>query len=197
MRLNSRSNQLADTLQETNGILDETRRLLVREGYVPDDLAVGDLLATPVTGRMPLWGRGAVTLGIIASFAVVTRFEPSVMRATFVAGVALFARTHQALLKAPGRAAAHKGYLAALKQAPERMPDHYRSVVDKHQLTERISDSSPSATEMTVGFWLRRMGDGTEEPLAAALKQLIQDYDPPLYTELYGAPDAPGTPPAP
>ncbi len=102
--------------------------------------------------------------------------------------VALFARVYLALLKTPGRDAARKAYLAALKQAPERMPEHYRSVVDKHQLTQRISGSSPSATEMTVGFWLRRMGDGTDELLASSLKQLIQDYDPPLYTELYGAP---------
>ncbi len=46
-------------------------------------------LATPVTGRMPLWGRGAVTLGIIASFAVVTRFEPSILRASAMAALAV------------------------------------------------------------------------------------------------------------
>lgn len=51
------------------------------------------LLAAPVLSRMRLWPRLAVTLGILATFALVTRAEPSVLRACVVAGVAAAAFT--------------------------------------------------------------------------------------------------------
>lgn len=50
-------------------------------------------VASVVLKRMRLWPRYVLSVGVIAAFAVVTRFEPSVMRASFVAGVALFAHT--------------------------------------------------------------------------------------------------------
>ncbi len=45
-------------------------------------------LAGPVLRRLPIAGRWAATLGVIAFFAVLTRFEPSVLRATVMAGIA-------------------------------------------------------------------------------------------------------------
>ncbi|MEO6629204.1 MAG: ComEC/Rec2 family competence protein, partial [Aquihabitans sp.] len=39
------------------------------------------VLASPFTRRLSLGGRWAVTLGVIGAFALVTRFEPSVLRA--------------------------------------------------------------------------------------------------------------------
>ncbi|MGK2928732.1 MAG: ComEC/Rec2 family competence protein [Acidimicrobiales bacterium] len=47
----------------------------------------------PLLCRLRIWPRYLLAVGVIAAFALVTRFEPSVVRAAFVAGVALFART--------------------------------------------------------------------------------------------------------
>lgn len=50
-------------------------------------------VAGPALQRLRIWPRFVVAVGVIAAFALVTRFEASVMRAAFVAGVALFAQT--------------------------------------------------------------------------------------------------------
>ena len=51
------------------------------------------VLAGPLLRRLRIWPRYLAAIGLVAAFALVTRFEPSVTRAAFVAGVALFART--------------------------------------------------------------------------------------------------------
>ena len=50
-------------------------------------------VAGPALRRLRLWPRFVLGIGLISAFALVTRFEPSVVRAAFVAGVALYART--------------------------------------------------------------------------------------------------------
>lgn len=50
-------------------------------------------LADPVVRRLGLGGRLAATLGVLAAFALVTRFEPSVLRASAMAAVAVVATT--------------------------------------------------------------------------------------------------------
>lgn len=50
-------------------------------------------VAGPALRRLRLWPRFVLAIGVIAAFALVTRFEPSVVRAAFVAGVALYAQT--------------------------------------------------------------------------------------------------------
>lgn len=50
-------------------------------------------LLTPVASRLRLGGRWAVTIGVIAFFAVVTRGEPSVLRASAMAALAVTAST--------------------------------------------------------------------------------------------------------
>lgn len=47
----------------------------------------------PLLRRLRIWPRLVVALAVVAAFALVTRFEPSVVRAAFVAAVALGART--------------------------------------------------------------------------------------------------------
>lgn len=47
----------------------------------------------PVLRAMRLWPRFLLATAVVASFALVTRFEPSVLRAAFVAVVALYAHT--------------------------------------------------------------------------------------------------------
>ena len=47
----------------------------------------------PALRWLRIWPRFVVAVAVIAGFALLTRFEPSVVRAVFVAGVALFART--------------------------------------------------------------------------------------------------------
>lgn len=44
--------------------------------------------ASPLLRRFPPWGRWAATIALIAWFALLTRFEPSVLRASVMAGVA-------------------------------------------------------------------------------------------------------------
>jgi competence protein ComEC len=44
--------------------------------------------ASPLLRRLPPWGRWSATLALIAWFALLTRFEPSVLRASVMAGVA-------------------------------------------------------------------------------------------------------------
>jgi competence protein ComEC len=50
-------------------------------------------VAGPVLRRLRLWPRFAAAVALVASFAFLTRFEPSVVRAAFVATVALWATT--------------------------------------------------------------------------------------------------------
>jgi competence protein ComEC len=47
------------------------------------------VLLTPLRGRLPLGARWLVTVGVIGSFALVTRFEPSVLRASAMAAIAV------------------------------------------------------------------------------------------------------------
>ena len=47
------------------------------------------LLVQPVVMRLGLWGRWAAILGVLGLFATVTRFEPSVLRATVMAAIAV------------------------------------------------------------------------------------------------------------
>lgn len=50
-------------------------------------------VAGPLLRRVRIWPRLVLALSIVAAFALMTRFEPSVVRAAFVAAVALGART--------------------------------------------------------------------------------------------------------
>ncbi len=49
------------------------------------------VLVSPLTGRLRLGGRWAVTVAVIGAFGVVTRFEPSVLRASAMAALAVTA----------------------------------------------------------------------------------------------------------
>lgn len=50
-------------------------------------------VAGPLLRRLRIWPRFLLALAVVAGFAFLTRFEPSVVRAAFVAGVALWAST--------------------------------------------------------------------------------------------------------
>lgn len=49
------------------------------------------VLLTPLKGRLPLGARWVVTMTVIATFALVTRFEPSILRASAMAAIAVSA----------------------------------------------------------------------------------------------------------
>lgn len=51
------------------------------------------VVAGPFLRRLRIWPRFVLAVTVIGAFAVVTRFEPSVLRAAFVAVVALYAHT--------------------------------------------------------------------------------------------------------
>ena len=50
-------------------------------------------VAGPLLRRLRIWPRFVIAVSVVAGFAFLTRFEPSVVRAAFVAGVALWAST--------------------------------------------------------------------------------------------------------
>lgn len=84
---------LGDDRGQTPAVVDDFRgagltHLLVVSGQ---NVAFVLVLASPVTTRLGLGGRWAVTLGIIGAFAVLTRFEPSVLRASAMAALAVTA----------------------------------------------------------------------------------------------------------
>jgi competence protein ComEC len=84
---------LGDDRDQAPEIVDDFRgagltHLLVVSGQ---NLAFVLVLVSPLTSRLRWGGRWAVTLGLITAFGVVTRFEPSVLRASAMAAVAVSA----------------------------------------------------------------------------------------------------------
>lgn len=84
---------LGDDRGQTAEVVDDFRgagltHLLVVSGQ---NVAFVMVLASPITNRLRLGSRWAVTLGIIAAFGVLTRFEPSVLRASAMAALAVTA----------------------------------------------------------------------------------------------------------
>ena len=84
---------LGDDRDQPPEIVDDFRgagltHLLVVSGQ---NVAFVLVLVSPLTGRLRWGGRWAVTLGVISAFGVVTRFEPSVLRASAMAAIAVSA----------------------------------------------------------------------------------------------------------
>ncbi|CAN5909828.1 hypothetical protein BH23ACT2_BH23ACT2_24580 [soil metagenome] len=84
---------LGDRRGHTPGMVDDFRgsgltHLLVVSGQ---NVAFVLVLVSPVTNRLPAVPRWAVTVGVIGAFALVTRFEPSVLRASAMAAIAVTA----------------------------------------------------------------------------------------------------------
>lgn len=102
---------------------------------------------------------------------------------------------HQAMLKAQKRAQIlkdYKGALAKVSKADESaMIKFYDNYTGSHQLVASAQITErPYQAYILTGFWMRRMADGTDAALASSLKQLIKDFDQPLYAQLYEAPKA-------
>ncbi|QXC61544.1 ComEC/Rec2 family competence protein [Aquihabitans sp. G128] len=86
---------LGDDRDQRPEVVDDFRgagltHLLVVSGQ---NLAFVLVLLSPVTNRLGLRWRWVVTLGVIGAFGVVTRFEPSVLRASAMAALAVSAST--------------------------------------------------------------------------------------------------------
>lgn len=84
---------LGDDRDQPPEIVDDFRgagltHLLVVSG---ENVAFVLALVAPVVRRLGLAGRWAVTMGVIGAFGVVTRFEPSVLRASAMAALAVSA----------------------------------------------------------------------------------------------------------
>lgn len=84
---------LGDDRGQTPEVVDDFRgagltHLLVVSGQ---NVAFVLVLAKPLSSRLRLGGRWAVTVGVIGAFGVVTRFEPSVLRASAMAVLAVSA----------------------------------------------------------------------------------------------------------
>ncbi len=84
---------LGDDRDQTPEMVDDFRgagltHLLVVSGQ---NVAFVLVLVSPLTSRLGWRGRWAVTIAVIAVFGVVTRFEPSVLRASVMAAVAVTA----------------------------------------------------------------------------------------------------------
>lgn len=84
---------LGDDRGQPPGVVDDFRasgltHLLVVSG---SNVAYLLVVVSPVTRRLSLGGRWTVTIAVIGGFAVVTRFEPSVLRASAMAAIAVTA----------------------------------------------------------------------------------------------------------
>ncbi len=84
---------LGDDRHQTPELVDDFRgsglsHLLVVSGQ---NVAFVLVLVSPLTNRLRLGLRWAVTIGVIAGFGVLTRFEPSVLRASAMAALAVTA----------------------------------------------------------------------------------------------------------
>jgi competence protein ComEC len=84
---------LGDTRGQSAALADDFRgaglgHLLVVSG---ENVAFVLAVASPVLGRLGLRARWVSTVGILGAFALMTRFEPSVLRATVMAGIAVTA----------------------------------------------------------------------------------------------------------
>lgn len=136
------------------------------------------LKAITITPQTPLLGSSAQ--------AIYTAYRPILKS---LAGM------HQAMLKAQKRdqiLKAYKGALAKVSKDDESvMIKFYDNYTGSHKLVAaaQITDR-PYQAYILTGFWMRRMADGTDAVLASSLKQLIKDFDQPLYAQLYEAPKA-------
>ena len=113
------------------------------------------LLVQPVVVRLGLWGRWAAILGVLGLFATVTRFEPSVLRATVMAAIAV--SVWLAGRQASGRRILALAIVALLLWRPLLV----------HSLAFRLS----AAASAGILFWAPRLTEriGGPRPLARAL----------------------------
>ena len=113
------------------------------------------LLAQPLLARLGLWARWAAVLTVLSLFATVTRFEPSVLRATVMAAVA--ATVWLAGRQASGRRVLALTVVALLLWNPLLV----------HSLAFRLSVAASAG----ILFWGSRLAEriGGPRPLAAAL----------------------------
>ena len=113
------------------------------------------LLAQPLLIRLRLWGRWVAVLGVLGLFATMTRFEPSVLRATVMAAIA--ATVWLAGREASGRRVLALAVAALVLWNPLLV----------HSLAFRLSVAASAG----ILFWGSRLAKriGGPRPLAAAL----------------------------
>jgi competence protein ComEC len=113
------------------------------------------LIVQPLVLRLGLWGRWLAILGVLGLFATVTRFEPSVLRATVMAAVAV--TVWLAGRQASGRRVLALTVAALLLWQPLLI----------HSLAFRLSVAASAG----ILFWAPRLAEriGGPRPLAQAL----------------------------
>ncbi len=113
------------------------------------------LLVQPLVMRLGLWGRWAAILGVLGLFATVTRFEPSVLRATVMAAIAV--SVWLAGRQVSGRRILALAVVAVLLWQPLLV----------HSLAFRLSVAASAG----IGFWAPRLAERIGGPrlLARAL----------------------------
>ena len=107
--------------------------------------------------------------------------------AHYKADLEALARTHHALTKARPAGALLKEYKAAAASGQDLI-ELYRGMTDRYGIAATSGlKNQPYQAYTLVGFWVRRMADGTEPQLVEALKRQVQLVDAALYAQLYGA----------
>ncbi len=110
----------------------------------------------------------------------------------YKAPVRQYALIHDAMTRYIGRKKVRKSYEeAAAKHADGKggtkyeMVDFYRTYAQENQIASRagIRDDIWS-TYVPVGFWMRRIADGSEPALATFLEKNLKTFDPEFYQKL-------------
>ena len=99
----------------------------------------------------------------------------------YASGPRHHAAVYAAIIGKVGKPKALKEYKAALAEAPKAMPAFYRRFTKDHGI---VGDDAPEDLKargdvhQIVGFWLRRMADGTDTMLSVHLNKVLKEYDP-------------------
>lgn len=132
------------------------------------------LLVQPLVVRLGLWGRWLAILGVLGLFATVTRFEPSVLRATVMAAIAV--TVWLSGRQASGRRLLALAVVALLLWQPLLV----------HSLAFRLSVAASAG----IIFWAPRLAEriGGPRPLAQALAVTVaaQLAVAPLIVPIFG-----------
>lgn len=110
-----------------------------------------------------------------------------------------YAKVYLVLRREGGRRRFERAYLQALKSKPGAMITFYRKYLVDQRIDIKARTLNRPGNYVAVGFWMRRMIDGTDGVVFRFLDRLLRAFDPLGYKKLRGgvrAARSGGLPPA-
>jgi hypothetical protein len=95
-----------------------------------------------------------------------------------------YAKVYLVLKREGGRYRFKRAYLLALKSRPDKMTTFYRKYLADRRIDLKARTLNRTGNYVAVGFWMRRMIDGTDGVVFRFLDRLLRAYDPLGYKEL-------------